>query len=132
MRPRTMRLVAFALLVAAAGLSAASLAACSGAPPVPVVAVADVDRPALLDRTREVVRPHCGTCHTTSSPQAVAEALAIYDLDRADWGAAMSEKQLTTFRRSIARKLEPGSTEQADIDAYVGDLLARARAGPQP
>ena len=106
-------------------LGLACLVACRSAPPVPPLAVADTERPALLDRTREIVRPHCGSCHTTSSPQAVPAALAVYDLEQSDWGARMSTGQLATFHRSILRKLEDAPAERAAIDAYVGDLLAR-------
>jgi hypothetical protein len=39
----------------------------------------------------------------------------------------MDSSQLARFRRSIAVKLPPDGAEMADIDAYVGDLLARAK-----
>ena len=113
---------ALATLAAAGGIA---LSACATAPPIEPRPVADAERPALMDATREIVRPHCGLCHVPSSPEAKPGALAVFDLERADWGAAMDRGQLAVFHRSIARKLGPGGAEQAAIDAYVGDLLAR-------
>jgi mono/diheme cytochrome c family protein len=120
--PRVTRRGVLALLI-----TVASLAACNSRPPPPAVEVAEAERPPLRDRTREAVRPHCGECHTSSLATAKPGALAIFDLDQPDWGAAMSREQLETFSRSIARRLEPAGAEQVDMDAYVGDLLARAQ-----
>lgn len=102
------------------------LTACSSGPSVPPQLAPDAERAVLQDRTREIVRPHCGSCHTTSSPQAVPDALAVYDLERQDWGGSMKRDQLGTFHRSILRKLPEAAEERAAIDAYVADLLARA------
>jgi len=114
---------ALALMLAAAG--SVALGGCSAAPSVDAHAVAAAELPALRDATREIVRPHCGLCHVPSSPEAKPAALAVFDLEQADWGATMDRGQLAVFHRSIARKLEPNGAEQAAIDAYVGDLLAR-------
>jgi hypothetical protein len=119
------RIVAGAVLLAVAAGGVAT-SACSSAPLVEARAVSAAELPALQDTTRELVRPHCGLCHAPSSPEAKSEALAVFDLERQDWGDAMNRGQLATFRRSIARRMAPGGAEQAAIDAYVGDLLARA------
>jgi cytochrome c5 len=99
------------------------------APAVPyAVAPAADSTPAaapLVDRAREIIRPSCGTCHTASSPQANPKALAIYDLDRADWGATMSHAQLESFRKRVAGKTEWAGEPRATLDAYVDELLAR-------
>jgi mono/diheme cytochrome c family protein len=100
---------------------------------VPVVAAAapeaayapHVDA-SLADQAREIIRPTCGTCHTTSSPQANPKALAIYDLDRPDWGATMSRAQLDSFRKRVAGKAEWAGEPRATLDAYVEELRARA------
>lgn len=116
-------LTACALLLGSVALGGA---ACSNSPPVEPRRVAEAERPVLLDRTREIVRPHCGECHTSSLPTAKPEAVAVFDFEREDWGAAMDADQLARFRRSIARQLEPAGADLAEVDAYVADLLARA------
>jgi len=80
----------------------------------------------LVDRAREIIRSSCGTCHTASSPQANPKALAIYDLDHADWGATMSRTQLESFRKRVAGKAEWAGEPRATLDAYVEELLARS------
>ncbi len=119
------RRAALAGVVLLAASGALGAAACSSAPPVEAHRVADEEWPALLDRTREIVRPHCGECHTSSLPTAKPDAVAVFDFEREDWGAAMDVGQLGRFRRSIAGKLSPDGAELAEIDAYLRDLLAR-------
>ena len=107
--------------------------ATSVAAEVPVVAAAAPEsadaKPAatsLADQAREIIRSSCGTCHTTSSPQAKPKALAIYDLDQPDWGATMSRAQLDSFARRVAGKAEWAGEPRATLDAYVEELRARA------
>ncbi|HEX5010705.1 MAG TPA: hypothetical protein VFY71_09905 [Planctomycetota bacterium] len=97
----------------------------SYAPVAPVADAVPAEAP-LVDRAREVIRSSCGTCHTTSSPQANPKALAIYDLDHPDWGATMSRAQLESFRRRVAGKAEWAGEPRATLDAYVDEVLARA------
>ena len=80
----------------------------------------------LVDRAREIIRSTCGTCHTTSSPQANPKALAIYDLERPDWGATMSRAQLDSFGKRVAGKAEWAGEPRATLDAYVAELRARS------
>jgi mono/diheme cytochrome c family protein len=108
-------------------------AAASVAADVPVVAASAPEpayaKPAeasLADQAREIIRSSCGTCHTTSSPQANPKALAIYDLERPDWGATMSRAQLDSFARRVAGKAEWAGEPRATLDAYVEDLRGRA------
>jgi len=100
---------------------------------VPVVAAAVPEsayvKPAnasLADQAREIIRSSCGTCHTTSSPQANPKALAIYDLERPDWGATMSRAQLDSFGKRVAGKAEWAGEPRATLDAYVAELRARS------
>lgn len=95
---------------------------------MPAVAspTAVVDDVALADRAREIIRPTCGTCHTTSSPLAVPKALAVYDLDRPDWGATMNRARLAKFSKRIAGKQDFTDADRAALDEYVQVLLARA------
>jgi mono/diheme cytochrome c family protein len=142
-RVRGMRIAALALL--ASGLScsgpeadgnavaAAGSAVTETSEAVPAAAAAIGDaadavaaQVALADRTREIIRPTCGSCHTTSSPQAQPKALAIYDLDRPDWGTTMSRKRLAKFSGRIAAKPNFSAAERVTLDEYVQALLARA------
>ena len=118
---------------AARGALAPAPAATSVDAEVPVVAAAAPEsayaKPAatsLADQAREIIRSSCGTCHTTSSPQANPKALAIYDLDQPDWGATMSRAQLDSFSKRVAGKAEWTGEPRATLDAYVEELRARA------
>src|SRR5262245_10175848 len=100
----------------------AAVTATAQAVPAAAAAIADAapaveSQASLADRTREILRPRCGSCHTTSSPQAIPKALAVYDLDRPDWGATLSRARIASFEKRIA-----GRTDLADDErAALGD-----------
>src|SRR5262245_56942066 len=94
--------------------------------PAPEPAYAKPAEASLADQARAIIASSCGTCHTTSSPQANPKALAIYDLDRPDWGATMSRAQLDSFSKRVAGKAEWAGEPRATLDAYVEELRARA------
>ena len=81
---------------------------------------------ALADQAREIIRPTCGSCHTTSSPKANPKALAVYDLDRADWGATMSRARLTKLEHRLEGVKSLTDADRAIVASYVEALRPRA------
>ena len=72
-------------------------------------AVATAAAPALAslrDQVRALAQPHCGSCHQGSLPTAKAAALAVFDLERADWPTSMATPQLDKFLGRIKGKLD--------------------------
>jgi hypothetical protein len=84
---------------------------------------------------RRVVETRCGLCHREDSPQAKRRALAVFNLNRADWLASMSDDQLKSARARLADAPtggDPASPDElATFDAFVlAELQSRAeRAG---
>jgi hypothetical protein len=60
----------------------------------------------LRDQVRALAQPHCGSCHQGSLPTAKAGALAVFDLERADWPTSMKTPQLDKFLGRIKGKLD--------------------------
>jgi mono/diheme cytochrome c family protein len=60
----------------------------------------------LRDQVRALAQPHCGSCHQGSLPTAKPGALAVFDLDRADWPTRMQPRQLDKFLGRIEGKLD--------------------------
>ncbi len=86
---------------------------------------------ALKNEVRELIRPDCGSCHTSSLATAKPGAIRVFDLVKEDWAASMSAEQLQGFQRRAS-----GSVDEEDvrkIDDFLGTELARREAsGPMP
>jgi mono/diheme cytochrome c family protein len=80
--------------------------------------------PAAADHdARLVLERHCGLCHREDSPSAKKGALAVFNLNRAEWYASLSETQLKSARSRLADAPtggDPASPEElAQFDAFV-------------
>jgi hypothetical protein len=67
----------------------------------------------LRNDVKGILRPGCGSCHTTGHPAAKPAALAVFDFSREDWSGHMSADQLQNLRHrsgsmadSLMTKLE--------------------------
>lgn len=72
------------------------------------------------DDARAVLGRHCGSCHRASLPTAKLGALAVFDLDRPDFSATMSDVQL----RDALHRLE--NLRDIDDPVFVGPTRADA------
>ena len=57
--------------------------------------------PALRKEVREIIRPTCGSCHTSTIPTAKPKALAVFDLKNDDWSGRMTVSQLKGFDKRL-------------------------------
>jgi mono/diheme cytochrome c family protein len=91
-----------ALTLAIAGTDGSVRAGEAAAP----VASAAPALASLRDQVRGLAQPHCGSCHQGSLPTAKPGALAVFDLERADWPTRMKTPQLDKFLGRIKGKLD--------------------------
>lgn len=70
---------------------------------------------ALADEVREIIRPACGSCHTSTLPTAKSDAVRIFDLVRDDWVEMMSTENLEGFRRRLDKFREPDRTKVIEL-----------------
>ena len=61
----------------------------------------DSDLAALRKEVREIIRPSCGSCHTSTLPTAKPKAVAVFDLKSDDWSAGMTAAQLKGFEKRL-------------------------------
>ena len=76
-----------------------------------IVQAADVDHPTDPTRTlpiedlrrnvREIIRPRCGTCHTSTLTTAKPGAIRIFDLVRDDWSGMITREHFKGFKRRL-------------------------------
>ena len=80
----------------------------------------------LNKEVREIIRPQCGSCHTSTLPTAKPGALKVFDLVRDQWLSTASTKQLGSFlsrtknfpeeeRAKIAHLIEQKKTQRASL-----------------
>jgi hypothetical protein len=83
---------------------------------------ADPARSSLGDgnQARLVLERHCGTCHREDSPEAKRGALAVFNLNRADWAAAMSEDRLRDARNRLRDMQPKGRSDDKVLDGLFG------------
>jgi len=55
----------------------------------------------LRRNAREIIRPHCGTCHTSTLATAKPGAIRIFDLARDDWSSMITKDHLKGFERRL-------------------------------
>jgi mono/diheme cytochrome c family protein len=102
---------------------AAVPAAAPAAPPAAASALGETDVAALRERIREHAKAHCGTCHQSSRPSHKAAAIAIYDLDRADWHSTLTVPRLQQgFPRRLNSRLDEAG--RRDLQAFIAHEVA--------
>lgn len=74
--------------------------------------------------TLRVLTENCGKCHQSTRPTADSKALAIFDLDKKNWHASVSDKHL----ESISRRISKSGISDSDR-AAVQDFIACIRKG---
>jgi mono/diheme cytochrome c family protein len=113
------RWIAVTIVAAASSLTQGSVPAWSApASPPPAAGAHD-----LREQVRELAKPRCGSCHQGSVSTAKPAALAVFDLDTADWSARMAPRQFDAFMGRMK-----GKVEGADLQR-VRDFVAAGRAG---
>ena len=74
-------------------------------------------------RAHEVLSRDCGECHESHRPTAKPPALAVFDLDAADWQTRFDERRFEVAAKRFSSK------PLADRDAFVAfrdaELAAR-------
>ena len=86
---------------------AAFLAGCASVPVYEARPVASGELRQVRERVREYAKAHCGACHIASLPTARPAALAIYNLDAAEWSSTLTAAQLRNgFPRRLNRQLD--------------------------
>jgi hypothetical protein len=76
----------------------------------------------FAEKVRELAKPSCGACHRSSLPTAKPNAVAVFDLDRSEWYATMSDHQLDAFRQRGAK------IDRDAVRALLDEEAARRRA----
>lgn len=86
---------------------------------------------ALKNDVRELIRPTCGSCHTSSLATAKPGAVRVFDLAKEDWSVNMSAEQLQSFKRRTTGDFDEEGARK--IDAFLGVELARREiSDPMP
>jgi hypothetical protein len=95
--------------------STATVVAASGSEPAPRLQLAAVDPTWDQIRTaaHAVLVAHCGECHEGHRSTAKPAALAIFDLDRADWPSRFDEGRFEAGLRRF------GGATAKERDAFV-------------
>ena len=70
----------------------------------------------LSDEVREIIRPDCGSCHTSILPTAKPGAVRVFDLVKSDWQEGMTFEQLEKFKGRLARL---GESERQKVEELV-------------
>jgi hypothetical protein len=125
---RAMRTLALAMLMLPAWCPGASdephrapeaSAPVASAPPRAAVDPREATRRAAHD----VLAEHCGECHEGPRPTAVAQALAVFDLDQPDWPSRFDDHRYQAALMRLAKK--PAAARDAFIAFRDAEL-----AGP--
>jgi hypothetical protein len=73
------------------------------------------------NEVREIIRPKCGSCHTSTSPSANPRACSVFDLAQDKWQARMNVEQLGKFQNRLTSL--PDSLKMK-IDKFVKREIA--------
>jgi hypothetical protein len=79
----------------------------------------------LRDEVREIIRPRCGSCHTSTLPTAKPKAVAVFDLARDDWPRTMSVARLGKFEGRLSSL---DDSLKSLVKQFVRDETARRNA----
>ena len=81
----------------------------------------------LRNEVREMIRPQCGSCHTSTLPTAKQKAVAVFDLAKEDWPTTISEKRFEAFKRRLSSL---DNSQKEKVDRFVQEEINhRAPAG---
>jgi hypothetical protein len=78
------------------------------------------------ERARYVLETHCGQCHREDSPDALAKALSVYNLNVVDFAASMNETQLKDMQARI-EGMDTRPDERRAVAAFVESELAHRK-----
>lgn len=79
----------------------------------------------LRDEVREIVKPRCGSCHTSTLPTAKPKAVAVFDLARDDWPRTMSVARLGKFEGRLSSL---DDSLKSLVKQFVRDETVRRKA----
>ena len=82
----------------------------------------------LRNEVRELIRPECGSCHTSTLSTAKPGAVEVFDLVNDDWSATMSGEELNSFRKRL-RKLDDSSRTKVE-KLVIGELAQQPAGSP--
>lgn len=102
-------------------MAPAGFIGCGGNRPDPV-AVSDEDLATLRQEVRSILRPGCGSCHTTGLPTAKPDAIAAFDFRDEAWSSPMTIEELEGL---ASRSKELGEVPRSKIELLVGAEIAR-------
>jgi mono/diheme cytochrome c family protein len=109
------------------GYAASAVLSCAARAPK---TAADSQRgpPAALSaaEVHALAERHCASCHQSSVSRAKPNALAVFDLDQANWSAGLAVGQFSVFYQRMQGELDPPT--RARLFAYTERERA-ARAG---
>jgi len=75
---------------------------CERTQPIEAIGLSESDLALLRSNVREIIRPKCGSCHTSGLPTAKAKALAVFDLKSDTWSTGMNAEQLRNFSNRLS------------------------------
>lgn len=101
------------------------LVGCGGNLPDPS-SVSDDQLATLRQDVRSILRPGCGSCHTTGLPTAKPAALAVFDFKEESWSAPMTIEELEGL---AARSKDLGEVPRSKVELLVSAELARREPG---
>jgi mono/diheme cytochrome c family protein len=95
---------------------------CGNTQPLPAVAIPAEELGVLRAEVREIIRPECGSCHTSTLPTAKPGAVAAFDLEKDDWSASMNAEQLHSFGKRLS---DFKDSSRVQINKLISAELAR-------
>jgi len=78
----------------------------------------------LRAEARQLAAGHCGECHSSKGDHPMPKALRVFDTEKANWSAGLSEEKLHNFlsRFKSFKNVSPAEVER--ISAFVDAELA--------
>ncbi len=71
----------------------------------------------------ELNQMYCAKCHTPNLKTSNSKALKIYNLQSANWTAAMSDRQLKALQQRLTLDLTPAELEEVGADPKKNNKL---------
>jgi mono/diheme cytochrome c family protein len=72
------------------------------------------------EAARYILEKHCGVCHRDDSPDALPAALRVFDLDRIDFQATMSDAQLRNAKWRLEQQSQFSDAELHELSRFGG------------
>ena len=76
----------------------------------------------LSNDVREIIRPRCGSCHTSTLSTAKPKAVKVFDLAQENWAGTMSSQQLDKF---LSRLNSLPESERSKVSKFVEQKKAK-------